>query len=61
MKKRKLTKVEQDLIKSSNEMIRAGKLVLADPSIPDHIKTLVNNEMICHRECLATIGIELNL
>jgi 2,4-dienoyl-CoA reductase-like NADH-dependent reductase (Old Yellow Enzyme family) len=58
--KRKLTKVEQDLIKSSNDMIRAGKLVLADPNIPSRIKTMVNIEMICHRECLATVGMKLD-
>ena len=60
MRKRTLTEAEKDLIETSNGMIRAGRRVLADPTIPSRIKTAVNIEMLCHRECLAIFGLELS-
>ena len=57
MRKHILQETEQELIRCSEEMFRAGKRFLDDPSVSQNIKTMVNTEMIAHRILMESVGL----
>jgi ribosomal protein L21 len=59
--KKRLTELEKALVVASEEMVRAGEKVLADPTVSRRVKVMVENEIIAHEKCLEVVGLKHRL